>query len=464
MRIAIVAANSVEFDSRLRRTAMALLDDGHEVTIVGFAAPGLPERDALPGRPGVSVLRVPLDRRIATAFRPLPEPLRRGLSRFLGIDPEATVLPPSTATGWRRGPALLRRLVEIGAVVRRTGQWTRLLLEAAPDADVYHAKALIALPVIRVAARSGRARDARFVYDLADLHTEAARLARMPAWFRGLVRGREAGWIREAAALTAVSDGVADEAVRRFGVERPTIVRNCPPAWRPDEPLPQVPDRLRPAAGLPPGRPVILFQGGFSVDRGIEELVAALDEPPLRDLDVAAVFLGYGRLRDWIAAQAAARPGRIAVLDAVPPDELLAWTASADIGYVGQPPRTLNQRLNLANKLFESLMAGVPVLVAEETEHCQVVAAEGVGACANVDNAASIAAAVGRLLAAPEYERDRLRRHCRAVALGRYSWEIQQEGLVSLYRSLAGSPAAGPPAAGPPVAGPPADQAPEAGA
>jgi len=82
-------------------------------------------------------------------------------------------------------------------------------------------------------------------------------------------------------------------------------------------------------------------------------------------------------------------------------------------------------------------MAGAPVVVADETEHCRVVTAEAVGACANVDSPASIASAIGRLLGAPEYERDRLRQHCRAVALGRYSWEIQQEGLVSLYRSLA---------------------------
>jgi glycosyltransferase involved in cell wall biosynthesis len=106
------------------------------------------------------------------------------------------------------------------------------------------------------------------------------------------------------------------------------------------------------------------------------------------------------------------------------------------VGYVGQPPRTLNQRLNLANKLFESLMAGIPVLVAEETEHCRVVTAEAVGACADVDRPAAIAVALAGLLVAPEYERDRLRSHCRAVALSRYSWEVQQEGLVALYRRL----------------------------
>src|SRR5690348_11352897 len=105
MRIAIVAANSVEFDSRLRRTAMALAGDGHEVTIVGFAAQGLPATGVLPGVTQVRIVRVALDRRLAAVFRPLPAPLRAGLARVLGIDPEATVLPSSrTAIGRFVGP------------------------------------------------------------------------------------------------------------------------------------------------------------------------------------------------------------------------------------------------------------------------------------------------------------------------------------------------------------------------
>ena len=189
--------------------------------------------------------------------------------------------------------------------------------------------------------------------------------------------------------------------------------------------------------GIAAGRPIVLYQGGFSVDRGIEELIAALDEPALRHVDAAVVLLGYGRLRERLGAEADRRAGRLFVLDAVPPGELLDWTASADLGYVGQPPRTLNQRLNLANKLFESIMAGVPVLVAAETEHCRFVTAEGVGACCDIESPAAIARAAAGLLGAPHDARRALRAHCRAVALERWTWERQQAGLVGAYRSLA---------------------------
>ena len=431
LRIAIVAANTFEHDSRLLRTGRALAGDGHLVTLLAFSAPGLPAHEELGER--FDVLRLGVDRRISAAFRPLPPRMRREVTRLLGVPAGATSLPPSPPRGVDRLRAPLRRLVEIGAHERRIGPWRDAVLGAVPDADVYHCKALIALPVVAgAAAHAGAA----FAYDLADLHTEAARLARMPGAVRALVRRREAGWVRRASLLTAVSGGVARETARRFRVPEPVVVLNCPPAWRPDEPAPPSSDLLRDATGIAAGRPIVLYQGGFSVDRGIEELIAALDEEPLRRLGAAVVLLGYGRLRERLAAEAARHPGRLHVLDAVPPSELLAWTASADLGYVGQPGRTLNQRLNLANKLFESIMAGAPVLVAEGTEHCRVVTAEALGACCAIEPAA-IARAVAGLLERPAEERAALRRRCRAAALERYTWERQQEGLVAAYRTLA---------------------------
>jgi glycosyltransferase involved in cell wall biosynthesis len=325
-------------------------------------------------------------------------------------------------------------MAEILAHARRVGPWSAAVVAAAPDADVYACKALIALPVIRSAARRT---GGRFVYDIADIHTEAARLARMPGWFRALVRRRERSWMREAAGLSAVSPGVADEVVRLFGVARPTVVLNCPPAWRPGEPMPARTNRLRTLAGIAPDRPLVLYQGGFSVDRGIEELVAALDTPALATTDVVAVFIGYGRLRAWLEAQAADRPGRIVVVDAIPPGDLQEFTVDADVGFVGQPPRTLNQRLNLANKLFEYLQTAVPVVVAEGTAHCALVRDRAVGQCVDIDDPAAIARAILDVVEAPPGERERLRAHARAVALAEFTWEIQGVNVVNLYRRVA---------------------------
>jgi glycosyltransferase involved in cell wall biosynthesis len=224
-------------------------------------------------------------------------------------------------------------------------------------------------------------------------------------------------------------------------VATPIVLLNCPPAWRPEVAGAIASDRLATALGLDPAptpgrRPIVLYQGAFRVDQGIEELVAATDEPALVATGAIVAFLGFGHLEPWLRAQADRRPGRLAVLPAVPEAELLDWTAGADIAFVGAPPRTLNQRLTLPNKLFQSLMAGVPIVVGTGTEHCRLTEAERVGRCCDVDAPASIAAAIADLLAAGPDDRERLRAHCRSVALERYSWEATRGGLVELYRRL----------------------------
>lgn len=431
LNVTIVAANPFEFDSRFLRSATSLAADGHHPRILGWSAPGLPTEEEL--APGVLLTRLDIDRRISSALRPLPRRFRAAISRLLGLDPEARVLPPDAPRGLDRLRHPLRRLLEVVANARRAGPWADAVVETAPETDVFHAQSLVVLPVVRSAARR---LGGRFVYDVADYHSEAARLARMPWLVRELVRRRERDWARDASAFLAVSDPVADLVVRRWGVPRPTVLWNCPPAWRPDHPAPVESDRIRSATGIEPERPIVLYQGGFSVDRGVEELVAAATSPRLMELGAAVVFLGYGRLETFIADAVAAHPGRVYLLPAVRPDDLMPWTASADVCFVGQPPRTLNQKMNLPNKLFESIMAGVPVVVSEGNEQCRLTRDEGIGVCVDIDDAAAIAAACARLLSAPFDERTALRAHCRAVALEKYTWDRTASGLVELYRKL----------------------------
>jgi len=433
LAVTIVAANPFEHDSRFLRSATSLAEDGHRLTILGWSGPGLAPEEEL--APGVRLVRLPVDRRLSLALRPLPGPLRTLLCRLIGLDPAATVLPPDPPRGLDRLRHPIRRSVELLANARRVGPWTELVLGAAPGTDVFHCQSFIVLPVVHGAARR---LGARFVYDVADYHSEAARLARMPRWFRAIVRARERRLVRGASGFLAVSDPVAQLIEERWSLpERPGIVLNCPPAWRPEDPSAPVLPRLREAAGVEPGRPIVLYQGGFSVDRGVEELVAAVEEPALRSRGTVAVFMGYGRLEGWLRGIARERPDRVRVLPAVPPDELLGWTAGADVSFVGQPPRTLNQRMNLPNKLFESIMAGVPVVVARENEQCRLVSAEGIGRCATIDDPASVAGEIAALLDLPPDEMAALRVRCREIALARYTWDGTAGDLVRLYRRLA---------------------------
>ena len=78
LKVTIVAANTFQYDARQLRTARALAGDGHQVTLVGFAATGLPARDVLDG--GIALRRVPVDTDDRERVPPAAErrPPRRG--------------------------------------------------------------------------------------------------------------------------------------------------------------------------------------------------------------------------------------------------------------------------------------------------------------------------------------------------------------------------------------------------
>ena len=75
---------------------------------------------------------------------------------------------------------------------------------------------------------------------------------------------------------------------------------------------------------------------------------------------------------------------QVKLLPAVPYAELLTWTASADLGLIIYQAHSANVPMMLPNKLFEYLMAGVPVLASPLEAVVEIVNAYQVG---NIINA-----------------------------------------------------------------------------
>ena len=148
------------------------------------------------------------------------------------------------------------------------------------------------------------------------------------------------------------------------------------------------------------------------------------------------VFIGGGRLLGALAAMVAERGLGHAVhfIPTLPLAELLAWTASADIG--AQPIRNtcLNHLSTDSNKLFEYAMAGLPVVASDFPEIRRVVKAHDFGLLFDPETPGALAAALGRLVA-DEALRARLAANARASARA-LSWEAQEGALVGLYERV----------------------------
>jgi glycosyltransferase involved in cell wall biosynthesis len=328
----------------------------------------------------------------------------------------------------RRAKEGIVRLASIVLVIRSQIRNTRA---AAPAADLYHGMAYMGIPV---ALALGRRHRAPVVYDARDIYVDAGNLARLPRPVRALVGRWERGWARRAARVVTVNRPYAEVMAERWAVPLPLIVLNCSYRFNPPEPRER---RFHDVLGLSPETRVVLYQGGFSRDRGIEQLIDAIPSVP----DAVLVLLGYGNLQSALERRAAdpSTAGRVRILPAVPPEELLKWVASADVVAMPIQPSTLNHRLTTPNKLFEAMAAGVPVVASDLPGMADIVRETGAGLVVDPTDPGAISAALREVLVS-EANRQAMGARALAAAHATYNWERQLELLLDEYGRLTGRP------------------------
>lgn len=365
---------SVVHDSRVRREASALADAGHHVSVVEL------DREA----------KGTLD----------------GFRRLSGAPPN-----------WikRVLPRQLYRCIFLGAFVGR-------VLRLRPEVVHAHDAAML-LPGVIGARLTG----AKLVYDSHELATGVP--YRDGSWAR-FVATIERLVVPRADAVITVSDGIAARLEHDYRLRRrPTVVRNITDLRPPPMPT----GALRKRLGIGDS-PLILHQGAPAPDRGAEELIRAMTAVP----DAHLVFLGSSpfdgfeeRLRGL--AERGEIAARVHFLPSVPLDELLEWTADADVGISLLQDTCDNHRLALPNKLFEYMAAGVPVVVSDLPEVAELVQSRGVGLVVPPSRPEAIAAGIHEVIAygkAPEL-RTRI-----ANAAAELSWPRERYRLTTVYDEL----------------------------
>jgi glycosyltransferase involved in cell wall biosynthesis len=292
-------------------------------------------------------------------------------------------------------------------------------------ARAYHAHNIHPMPAAWLASRIRRA---KFVYDAHELYGESAdpgRLAAAVSWVNGRL---ERFAVRRSDFTITTNGSRARVLAERHGREIVVL-----------ENVPRLVVDVRPLdPGFPPGKPILLYQGGiYAVGRGFRETIKALHELD----DVQFVVLGFGRsddvelVRRWADAEGLTH--RVHLLPPRPPEDLVHTAACATVGLVPIRIRTTSSLTGDTNKLFEYLMAGIPVAASDLPEIRRAITAGSppVGEFFDVASPASIAAAVRRILTDDE-EYEARRREARRLAVERYNWEAQEHRLLQPYRTI----------------------------
>ena len=236
-----------------------------------------------------------------------------------------------------------------------------------------------------------------------------------------------------------MNEALAERLAGRWGLaSAPVVVPNYPEA--PVDPggmgtAKAAPDPIRTELGLPAATRVVLFQGRLGPRLGLDEAAEAVLLLP----DAALVLLGFGRSfdRERVRDREPRFAGRHFTLPARHPDELLGWTAGADVALVPLPPVSVNQRLSSPNKFWEALVAGTPVVVpmalsymagiVRERDLGIVAASAGPG-----DLAEAISACFARLASDPGW-----RARIRATGVRHYSWPVAAGAYRAVVAGLA---------------------------
>lgn len=218
-----------------------------------------------------------------------------------------------------------------------------------------------------------------------------------------------------------VSDSIANEYVKLYGIFKPHLVLNCPNYIEQTKN-----DIFRKKFGISQDQTIFLYQGGLSRGRGIELLLETFST--LKDERCVLVCMGYGPLEGMIS-QYATTYKQIFLHRAVSPQVLLNYTSSADFGISFIEDLCLSYQFCLPNKIFEYMMAGLPLLTSNLFEMHRIVKIEGVGVVAKTNTVDGFREAIQTALA---LDYAAIQQNV-FTARKKYCWEEQEKVLQEVY-------------------------------
>jgi len=295
-----------------------------------------------------------------------------------------------------------------------------LFARECKDSDIIHCNDLLTLPM-GVIVKKFYNKDVKIVYDAHEYETELNGLEGGKKRFRKLL---EKSLIKYADKVMTVSNAIADEYVRLYGIEKPALVLNTPPYTNIEKK-----NIFRETFGIREDQTIFLYQGGLVNGRGIEDILESFKE--INNDKSVIVFMGYGVFEETIK-EAASKHDNIFFHPAVSPNVLLNYTSSADFGISMIEDICLSYRYCLPNKMFEYIMAEVPVIVSNLPEMKKVVETYKVGVIAKNNGKEGLEEAI---LEATQLDKQELNQNIKK-AKEIFNWEEQEKVLLSVYQEL----------------------------
>ena len=392
-RICIVTTGPIGINPRVRKEAGALVEAGHDVSVVTTRLGGrLDELDdeALANASWVT-RRVPL---IGTA---------RKVSRVREI--ASRRLHSLTNAHW---------LAESG--ISYTANALRYAaMRVAADLYIAHYP-----PALAAAARAAKAHGGQMAFDAEDFHPGDLPQTAQTQRQNRVLDAIETAYLPQCAYITAASPRIASRYAEAYGLRMPKVVLNVFPKS-------QAPAVATAAGIVSPGPSVYWFSQTIGPNRGLECAIRAI-----RLAKSKPHFYLRGTLRDdyrghlMAFAEAECVVNRLHLLEPGPASEMGKIASLYDIGLSSEPGSTANNEVALGNKIFTYLLAGIPFVASSTCAHLDI--SRDLGEAMRIyekDSPTALAAAFDHYL----LSRDTLkasRATAWHLAQSRYNWDLEK--------------------------------------
>ena len=224
-----------------------------------------------------------------------------------------------------------------------------------------------------------------------------------------------------------ITTGSMDSEVLKemYGITNTVVLRNVPHYYKPAQQT-----DLRNQLGISIDKKILLYQGVILKGRGIEKIFDIL--PHMSDF--VFVLIGGGEFENYYKNLAVEQKiiDQVYFIGKFNQEDLPKLTPSADVGIALIENLSKSYYYALPNKLFEYIMAEIPVVVSNLPQMKEVVEKFNVGFAVDPDNQDEIVLALNNLTS-DEVQYKKLIQNCK-IASEELNWENEVGDLLELLK------------------------------
>lgn len=326
------------------------------------------------------------------------------------LDTKRTIFRVRLTTQWlpKTLPFQLIKYLEFGWIVLRKHH---------SDLISVHALALLPIGVLHKFLFNSK-----LIYNAHEYETQRQGLHGSRQWLSKII---EKTLIKYCDHTLVVSESIAHEYKLLYPlISPPTVILNTPLLHTTKKK-----NIFRETLNIQNNQKIFLYQGALSQGRGIETLLSTFQT--LQDTSAVIVFMGNGHWAHKIQT-ISKHSSHIFYHPAVSPEVLHEYTSSADFGISLIENSCLSYYYCLPNKLFEYLMAGLPVIVSNLYEMAKIVNTHHIGIIAKENSPEGLTEAINQIT-----QIDPLVLKVNIEQAQRiFNWEIEEKKLIEVYRAL----------------------------